>query len=513
MERTLGRWGGGGSNPGQLFQVHGVAVDRSNYVYVADSSNHRVQKFTQDGVYLLQWGGYGSGNGQFKYPCSLAVDRNGNVYVGDADNYRIQKFSSNGTYLTQWGNNGRGNGQFDILYGGIAIDDNGNVFVADNFNCRIQKFTSSGAYLTQWGTPGYGPGQFMRPFGLALDSRGCLYVCEDVTDRVQKSASDGTYLMQMGSEGSNTLNSPYGLTVDNRDRVFVADRSNSRIQVFRPAYGPPVMSTTPPGTYPIVPTLLDPQTRLTNYLVSVTNGTLTILPGVATNLVFTTPPYLLETGDLSDVMTIQRQDVWAHPISAEPDLLLGLSTTSGGGVFRDLADTTNLSSLTIPQGASSVSFRYRDATMGTPILTISAPNLSSATQTQIVIAATRLDFTTASCFLEAGQLSGILTVERRDDAARPIVHQPDLLVSLSTDSPGGVFRDLADTTNLNSLIITQGASSVSFRYRDATMGTPILTVSAPGLSSATQTQIVIAATRLVFTTSAENLQAGQLSGV
>ena len=81
-------------------------------------------------------------------------------------------------------------------------------------------------------------------------------------------------------------------------------------------------------------------------------------------------------------------------------------------------------------------------------------------------------------------------MQRQDDAARPILLQPDLFVTLSTTSGGGVFRDLADTTTLTSLIITQGGSSVSFRYRDNFGGTPVLTAAAPGLASATQTQNV-----------------------
>ena len=98
-----------------------MAVDTTGNVYVADTDNHRVQKFTSTGSYLTQWGTYGTGNGQFNRPFYVSVDATGDVYVADTGNHRVQKFTSTGTYLTQWGSNGTGNGQFKSPQG-VAVD-------------------------------------------------------------------------------------------------------------------------------------------------------------------------------------------------------------------------------------------------------------------------------------------------------------------------------------------------------------------------------------------------------
>ena len=90
-------------------------------------------------AFVTAWGTGGSGNGQFAYPYRVATDAAGNVYVADSGNNRIQKFTSTGTYLTQWGTYGTGNGQFYYPWG-VATDAAGNVYVADTFNERIQKF-------------------------------------------------------------------------------------------------------------------------------------------------------------------------------------------------------------------------------------------------------------------------------------------------------------------------------------------------------------------------------------
>ena len=67
--------------------------DGSGNVYVADSGNHRIQKFSSSGGFLAKWGTKGSGDGQFNFPEGVAVDGSGNVYVTDSRKHRIQKFA------------------------------------------------------------------------------------------------------------------------------------------------------------------------------------------------------------------------------------------------------------------------------------------------------------------------------------------------------------------------------------------------------------------------------------
>lgn len=100
--------------------------------------------------YLIQWGSAGSGDGEFAGAFDVAVDTSGNVYVADYSNHRIQKFDSAGAYLIQWGSNGTAESQLDNPYG-LTVDRSGNVYVADSDNDRIQVFDSSGAFLRMWG--------------------------------------------------------------------------------------------------------------------------------------------------------------------------------------------------------------------------------------------------------------------------------------------------------------------------------------------------------------------------
>ncbi len=98
-----GKWGSYGTGDGQFWAPFDAAVDADGHVYVTDTGNHRVQKFTSDGTFIMTWGSFGAGDGQFSTPRGIAVDSSGNVYVADEGNNRIQIFTSTGTFVAKWG--------------------------------------------------------------------------------------------------------------------------------------------------------------------------------------------------------------------------------------------------------------------------------------------------------------------------------------------------------------------------------------------------------------------------
>jgi Tol biopolymer transport system component/DNA-binding beta-propeller fold protein YncE len=239
------KWGSYGTGDGQFNQPWGIAVDRSGNVYVVDSLNYRIQKFSSTGTFVTQWGSSGTGDGQFIYPCGIAVDSSGNVYVVDSRYYRIQKFSStdgiNYTFVTKWGINGTGDGQFNSPLT-IAVDSSGYIYVGDYGNNRIQKFSSTDGinytFVTKWGSNGTGDGQFNSPYGITVDSSGNVYVVDFGNNRIQKfSSTDGinyTFVTKWGSNGTGDgqFNSPIGIAVDSSGYIYVGDYGNNRIQKF-----------------------------------------------------------------------------------------------------------------------------------------------------------------------------------------------------------------------------------------------------------------------------------------
>jgi len=250
----IGVSGGGG---GQFKTPGGVVVDSSGNVYVADTLNHRIQKFDSSGTFVSTWGWgvdtgagglevctaatvpcqagtSGTGNGQFNQPWNVGVGPSGDVYVGDMENDRVQVFDSSGNYLRQWGSYGSGDGNFHNP-GSVAVDATGSVYVADTWNDRVQKFDSTGNFLTKWGSTGTGDGQFNGGVGtMSVDASGNLYVADWNNHRVQKFDGSGTFLTKWGTSGSGDgqFNQPRGTAVDASGNVYVTDMFNRRIQKF-----------------------------------------------------------------------------------------------------------------------------------------------------------------------------------------------------------------------------------------------------------------------------------------
>jgi DNA-binding beta-propeller fold protein YncE len=215
------QWGSTGSGPGQFVSAHGLAVAPDGAVYVADTWNCRVQKFTPDGTFVAEWGRRGTGDGEFDFPLGIDVGADGSVYVADTGNRRTQKFSSAGAFITKWS---RGDHPFDI-----AVDRNGSgdVFVsgfADKSGTdAVQRHTAAGLWLGGWSINSCNyRGAVVAPDGTLLT------LCEVVS----RFSLDGTLL---ATWGGGELNGSYGITADHVGNVYATDRLGSRVVMFSPA--------------------------------------------------------------------------------------------------------------------------------------------------------------------------------------------------------------------------------------------------------------------------------------
>jgi sugar lactone lactonase YvrE len=233
------KWGSSGDGNGQFHYPTALALDSSDRnVYVSDFSNSilfnnsTIQKFTSDGKFVTKWGSLGDCDGQFDHPTGIAVDHTGNVYISDHDNSRIQKFDSNGKFLTNWGSKGNVDGRFDSIEG-LAVDPSNNVYVVDSGNNRIQKFDSNGKFITSWGSGGQGDGQFNQTRGIAVDSSGSVYLVDSGNNRIQKFDSNGKFITKWGSYGVGKFRFADSIAVDSLgNNVYVSDSDSRSIKIF-----------------------------------------------------------------------------------------------------------------------------------------------------------------------------------------------------------------------------------------------------------------------------------------
>jgi hypothetical protein len=183
-----------GSGPGQLDDPRQLAVDGAGFVYVADSSNSRLEKFTPDGQFAASIGqGFSitAQPDQLSSPQGVTVAPDGTIYAADQQQRRVQHYTAGGAFLGTIGSQGSGDGQFETT-GAIAAAPDGSLYVADWSLSSVQRFSAGGAFLGRVGSgPGSGPGQFSHPRYMAVDCRGTLYVADVDNNRIQRLGDPG----------------------------------------------------------------------------------------------------------------------------------------------------------------------------------------------------------------------------------------------------------------------------------------------------------------------------------
>ena len=161
---------------GMIGKAHGLAVDRSDNVWLTDIGRHQVFKFSHDGDLLMAVGVRdtpGLDGTHLNQPTDVAIAPTGEIYVSDGyGNSRIAKFSADGKFISDLGHKGSGPGEFDTPHG-IAVDEAGRVYVADRANARVQIFDTSGKYITEWKSADIG-----RPWDIYVGQDGLFYIMD-----------------------------------------------------------------------------------------------------------------------------------------------------------------------------------------------------------------------------------------------------------------------------------------------------------------------------------------------
>ena len=249
-------FGSAGNGQGLFNAPRGLTIGPDGSLYVADSRNNRIQHISSTGTFLQLFGTTSPGCpysttppnivpiGTFCEPWDVAVSPDGQwIYVADTWNHRIQKFTIGGKPVMTWGKPNYdpiSTGPFG-LWGprGIAVDSKGNVLVADTGNKRIVIYDSNGNFISQLGGGGVNPGQFDEPVGLITDPQGNLYVADTWNRRIQvfgpntdKTVYSASVQWDIAGWYSQTVdNKPY-LAVNQNHHLFVTDPDSFRIIEF-----------------------------------------------------------------------------------------------------------------------------------------------------------------------------------------------------------------------------------------------------------------------------------------
>jgi sugar lactone lactonase YvrE len=213
-----------------------MTVDANNNLWVVDRCPDDacvpVFQLSPQGRTLKNFGA-----GLFIEPHSATVDRDGSLWVADAQakdgkGFQVTKFSPDGRVLLKLGKPGEGKGlkgldTFDAPTGVVAAS-NGDIFVAEGHsglaedNSRIMKFSKDGRFIKTFATRGEGDGQLRSPHAIAIDSQDRLFVADRGNSRVVIYDKEGNFIAAWRQFGR-----PSGIYVDRNDMLYVADSQSS----------------------------------------------------------------------------------------------------------------------------------------------------------------------------------------------------------------------------------------------------------------------------------------------
>jgi sugar lactone lactonase YvrE len=329
----------------------GIAVDKWNNVYVADTGNKAVVEITSNialggAVPLLNY----AGAPQFVNPVGVAVDSQGNIYVADTGNPNSQVIElppGGGDLATV------PTSQFPNLLGtglrspaGVAVDGAGNVYVSDIGNNNVVEIPSGSGSgnspfvinLTTMNGAGTGLTTLSNPGGLALDASGNLYIA-DTGNRQVLFDNRQSPMVNFGNvpEDGSTAAEPLCTGTTISDGFNIGNTAGSC-----------VLTVSNIGSGPV--TLRSPLTVVTgtpNTAYAVTNSCGSSLnPGLTCTITATFTP-TATTNNQSENVTVNGNQVMSLVANGDNPLANIVLSSSGG--LTPAAGTTTTISATVTQ--------------------------------------------------------------------------------------------------------------------------------------------------------------------
>lgn len=212
---------------GNMIQPTGVAVNSKGHVFVFNKGNRQLMEFNTNGEYVRSLGA-----GLFKDPHGLRIDRQDNIWTTDLEAHIVIKMNPAGQVLMVLGQNGT-SGLYDdnrnmILFfkpADVGFGRNGEIYVADGYgNHRVVRLDRHGNLIRSWGEQGKEEGNFDNPHNIVVGPRGRVFVADRNNSRIQVFSREGDFQTAWTKVGK-----PWGLALSTEGNLYMSDGDNEQI--------------------------------------------------------------------------------------------------------------------------------------------------------------------------------------------------------------------------------------------------------------------------------------------
>jgi sugar lactone lactonase YvrE len=190
----------------------GVALNSKGHIFLLNRGNHPLLEFMPDGSFVRS---IGDGSTIFHAAHSVRFDADDNMWLVDAGNNVVVKFNAKGRIVQALG---RRLEPWVYMTHGIeraipapasfyqptdtVVGPDGSTYVTDGYgNSRVAKFSREGNLVKYWGDRGTRPGQFNTPHSIVMDRGQNLYVADRQNSRIQVFDTNGTFKQAWDLDG------------------------------------------------------------------------------------------------------------------------------------------------------------------------------------------------------------------------------------------------------------------------------------------------------------------------
>ena len=214
-------------------QLVAVTVDKEGAIWILDKKKYRVAKLDENGKVLLSFGSEGSGAAQFNNPTALVVSASGMVFVADRSNHNVQIFRNDGVFLNAL--NGENAGKLGAPVA-MAFDQQDNLYILDASRESVLAYSSNGKSLGEIGKTKDGS-LLSRPVSLAAANDEVMVLD---ANQVKVFSPKGQLLRTFGAKGNGVgaFDDPVAIAYGGGSNLIVSDNGNKRVQILATLYKP-----------------------------------------------------------------------------------------------------------------------------------------------------------------------------------------------------------------------------------------------------------------------------------
>lgn len=200
----------------------GIAINSRGNLFVLHRGPMPLMEFDPDGNFIRGWG-----DGLFERPHGLRIDPDDNIWATDVSGHMVYKFNPAGRIEMVLGVKGRVGEWHDFGHlrlfdepSEAAVGPDGDVYVLQGHGkgeSRVIKFDRHGHFIKTWGRTGKGPGEFNVPHSIVFDAKGLIHIADRSNSRIQVFDADGNYIRESKHPGP-----PCGLFITPDQQLWLA---------------------------------------------------------------------------------------------------------------------------------------------------------------------------------------------------------------------------------------------------------------------------------------------------